>query len=154
METMAKAEKPTSSPPGSAAQSAARPPAQADARPQGGRILLASNDPQLIAAAEPVLRAAGYQLTVVASGPEVLVHIDDRRADLYLLDYALPTMNGLRVARHLRQGYNVARERIIVLYPAQLPASYQAEIQASEVLITPFTGVELLLCVMRHLEQC
>jgi two-component system, sensor histidine kinase len=154
MDTMAKADKPMNSAPAGAAQSDARPPAPSHARPQGGRILLASSDPQLIAAAEPVLAAAGYQVTVVASGPEVLLHIDDRGADIYLLDHALPTMNGLRVARHLRQGYNVSRERIIVLYPAQLPASYQAEIQASEVLITPFTGVELLLCVMRHLEQC
>ena len=153
MDTMAKAEKPTSSAPGSA-QNAPRPPAQAAARPQGGRLLLASNDPDLITAAEPVLRAAGYDLTVVGNGPEVLLHIEDRAPDLYLLDHALPAMNGLRVARHLRQGYNVPRERIIVLYPAQLPASYQAEIQASEVLITPFTGVELLLSVMRHLEQC
>ena len=81
----------------------------------------------------------------------MLHYTGESGVDLYLLDYDLPLMPGLRVARHLRQSYAVARERIILLYPATLPPSYPAEVQADALLITPFTGVELLLVVMRHL---
>ena len=116
-------------------------------------ILLASADPEVVEAAQPVLIAAGYRLLLVATGADVLQYTGDAGVDLYLLDYNLPEMAGLRVARHLRQSYRIPRERIILLYPATLPPSYQAEIQANEVLITPFTGVELILTVMRHLAR-
>lgn len=116
-------------------------------------ILVASNNPVVIAESEPVLRAAGYAVSLVSTGPDVLHYTGDAAPDLYLLDNDLPQMNGLRVARHLRQSYEVPRERIILIYPADQPPSYQAEIQAQDLLISPFTGVELILSVMRHLQQ-
>lgn len=113
--------------------------------------MIASADPEIHATATPPLSACGYDVFAVGSGPEVLLHTEEHAPDLYMLDHNLPEMDGLRVARHLRQSYGVPREHIVILYPAALPPSYQAEIQASEILITPFTGVELILCVMRHL---
>ncbi len=99
----------------------------------------------------PVLQAAGYRVLMVDNGPDVLHYVDDQAVDLYLIDPALPGMSGLRIARHLRASYGIARERIVVLNPAAAPFDYSLEIQAQDILITPFTGVELLLCVMRHL---
>ena len=119
----------------------------------GARILLASSDSATVAAAQPVLAAAGYEVVVVDRGPDVLHYTGEQRVDLYLLDHDLPLMPGLRVARHLRQSYGVARDRLVLIYPAGLLPNYQAEIQATEVLAAPFTGVELILCVMRHLGQ-
>ncbi len=119
--------------------------------PTGARIVLASADPQVVAAAAPVLQAAGYRVLVVGSGPDVLHYVDDQAVDLYLIDPALPGMSGLRIARHLRASYGIARARIVVFYPAAAPLDYPIEIQTQDILITPFTGVELLLCVMRHL---
>ena len=116
-------------------------------------ILLASGDTQVVDAAQPVLEASGYRVILVDNGADVLQYTGDAGVDLYLLDYNLAEMAGLRVARHLRQSYRIPRDRIILLYPANLPPSYQAEIQANDVLITPFTGVELILTVMRHLGQ-
>ncbi len=119
----------------------------------GVSILLASADPQVVAAATPVLQAAGYRLQVVGTGPEVLHYVDDQAVDLYLIDPDLPGISGLRVARHLRAGYGIPRAHIIVLYPAVAPLDYPVEFQAQDILITPFTGVELILCVMRHLTE-
>ncbi|HMA34771.1 MAG TPA: response regulator [Chloroflexia bacterium] len=120
--------------------------------PSGERILIATGDPQVIAAASPLLTATGYELVVLDNGPDVLLYADEHAADLYLLDHNLAQLDGLRVARHLHQSYNVPRERVIILYPADVAPSYQAEIQAGEILVCPFTGVELILCVMRHLH--
>jgi two-component system, OmpR family, copper resistance phosphate regulon response regulator CusR len=114
-------------------------------------ILVASGDPQVIAAAEPVLRASGYNVEIVTSGPDVLHFTDEHALDLYLIDADLPVMDGLRVARHLRQSYGIPRERIILLVDANSPTSYPADLQANDILICPFTGVELILTVMRHL---
>ncbi len=128
--------------------SAASPPVT---DPAGARILLASADPLVVAAATPVLQAAGYRLLVVSTGPDVLHYVDDQAVDLYLIDPTLPGISGLRIARHLRASYGIVRERIVVLNPAAAPFDYSLEIQPQDILITPFTGVELLLCVMRHL---
>jgi CheY-like chemotaxis protein len=130
----------------------AGPPAATAPAGPTARILVASGDPQVIAAAEPVLRASGYTVEVATSGPDVLHFTDDNTLDLYLIDADLPVMDGLRVARHLRQSYGIPRERIILLVAASAPATYSAELQANDVLICPFTGVELILAVMRHLS--
>jgi len=57
-------------------------------------------------------------------------------------------MSGLRIARHPRASYGIAHD---LFYPAFAPLDYPIEIQTEDILITPFTGVELLLWVMRHL---
>ncbi len=114
-------------------------------------ILLATADAAIIATAQPILEASGHTCILVDSGPAVLHYTGAHACDLYLLAYDLPQMPGLRVARHLQQSYHVARDHIILLYPAALPPTYDAEIQAATLLPTPFTGVELLLAVMRRL---
>ncbi len=114
-------------------------------------ILLASANPQVIAAAQPVLAAAGYGVLLVNNGPDALHYTGDSQVDLYILDYALPMIDGLRLAGHLCRSYEIPRERILLLYPADLPSGALADTLAPAVLITPFTGVELILSVMRHL---
>lgn len=115
-------------------------------------ILIADPDPKSAAFAQEMLAAAGYTVTVANSGPEALHYTDTAPPDLYVLDCDLPEIDGVRVARHLHRNYQVPVERILLLDAAPGPPHVHPRLKAL-VLRKPFTGVELLLAVMRQLEH-
>lgn len=116
------------------------------------RVLIADADPESAALAEATLTAAGYEVTVATSGAEALHFTDADAPDLYVLDRHLPELDGLRVARYLHRSYQVPISRIVVLDSSAAASHYHPQVKAL-VLRKPFTGVELLLTVMRQLEQ-
>jgi two-component system KDP operon response regulator KdpE len=116
------------------------------------RILIADPDPESAAFAQEMLAAAGYEVTVAGTGSEALHYTDTDRPDLYVLDRDLPEIDGVRVARHLHRSYRVPVERILLLDSAARASHVHPQVKAL-VLRKPFTGVELLLAVMRQLEQ-
>ena len=116
------------------------------------RVLVATANDQIAAAAKATLQAAGYVVFDVLDGPAVLLHAASIGADLYILDRDLPQIDGARVARHLRTGYAVSKNCILLLQPHLDLVDYASEVQATDVLPWPFTGVELLLRVTRRLD--
>src|SRR5262245_23294643 len=115
-------------------------------------ILIADPDPESAAFAQEMLAAAGYEVTVAGTGPEALHYTDNDSPDLYVLDRNLPEIDGVRVARHLHRSYHVPIGRILLLDSAARAPHIHPQVKAW-VLRKPFTGVELLLAVMRQLEQ-
>jgi DNA-binding response OmpR family regulator len=124
-------------------------PASAEGAP---RVLIAGADPTSAAQARATLTAAGYDVTVATSGAEALHFTDADAPDLYVLDRNLPGLDGLRVAAYLHRSYQVPVARIVML-DSSARASYVHPQVKALVLRKPFTGVELLLTVMRQLEQ-
>jgi CheY-like chemotaxis protein len=116
------------------------------------RVLIADANPQAAARAAQMLSAAGYEVAVATSGPEALHYTDNDAQDLYLLDRDLPELDGLRVARYLHRSYQVPLSRIVLLDVAAPGAYVHPQVKAL-VLRKPRTGVELLLAVMRQLEE-
>jgi DNA-binding response OmpR family regulator len=71
------------------------------------RILIVDDDPQIRAAIEFTLEAAGYQTETAASGEDALVKFGMGDGwDLVLLDQRMAGLQGLEVLRRLR-GMNV-----------------------------------------------
>jgi two-component system response regulator RegX3 len=116
------------------------------------RVLIADADPESAARAQAMLTAAGYDVAVATSGPEALHFTDADAPDLYLLDRDLPELDGLRVARYLHRSYQIPVSRIVVLDSSAPNTYFHPEVKAL-IMRKPFTGVELLLTVMRQLEQ-
>ena len=67
----------------------------------GMRVILASGDADRLRALTPALGKEGLTVTPVADGREVLAW--PQRSDAYILDAALPPMEGARLCRALRQ---------------------------------------------------
>jgi CheY-like chemotaxis protein len=116
------------------------------------RVLIADADPESAALAQEMLTAAGYDVTVATSGPEALHFTDADAPDLYVLDRDLPELDGLRVARYLHRSYQIPVHRIVVLDSSAPNTYFHPQVKAL-IMRKPFTGVELLLTVMRQLEQ-
>lgn len=66
------------------------------------RILLVEDDPSIRELTERGLRAAGFDVTIAASGDEGLQRYRAERPDLVLLDVMLPGLDGLEVCREIR----------------------------------------------------
>ena len=67
-----------------------------------GHILLVDDEPGIVAALRPALRAAGHTVTVASDGNAALGCLLAGDADVVLLDLGLPDMDGKDVIRSMR----------------------------------------------------
>jgi CheY-like chemotaxis protein len=65
-------------------------------------VLLVEDDPLFRKALSTVLASLGVQLVAVESGEAALATAGTRSIDMVLMDYHLPGMNGVELARSLR----------------------------------------------------
>jgi DNA-binding response OmpR family regulator len=66
-------------------------------------ILIAEDDPRIVAFLEKGLRAQGFTITVACNGLEVLALVQVGQFDLLILDLGLPQKDGLEVLEDLRK---------------------------------------------------
>ena len=67
------------------------------------RILIVDDEPNIIGAVAPLLRARGYDVLSAMSGRAALEAIDRDEPDLIVLDLSLPDIDGVEVCRRVRQ---------------------------------------------------
>jgi two-component system response regulator MprA len=70
------------------------------------KILVADDDPALREALRRALRLEGYDVDLATDGGEALASLDAGAPDLVVLDVAMPSVDGLEVARRVRAGGN------------------------------------------------
>lgn len=66
------------------------------------RVLVVDDEPGIRHVLTGYLRAAGFEVTDVATGGEALVQVRRRAPDLVLLDVMLPDLDGIEVLRRIR----------------------------------------------------
>jgi two-component system alkaline phosphatase synthesis response regulator PhoP len=126
------------------------------------RVLVADDEPNIVAALEFVLRRAGYDVTAAAnalefllrrSGYQVAIARDGVEAlalapssDLVLLDVMMPLRSGYEVCRELRRQPEGGRVRIIMLSAKGGQADIERGLEAgADAYVTkPFGNRELL----------
>lgn len=82
-------------------------------------ILIIDDDPWTREALVAILRRAGYQITPLEAFDETLEAGDcSQRYQLAILDYHLPVLNGLEVAKRLKQQQPDCR---IIMISSELP---------------------------------
>lgn len=108
-----------------------------------GRLLVVDDDPQIQRMLQSQLGARGYEVRVVANGPDALLAVADDDPQLVLLDISMPGMDGLEVCRQLREWSAVP---IILLTAADTPQSKinALDLGADDYLTKPFHMGELL----------
>ena len=91
-------------------------------------LLLVEDEPINQQVAKGLLEFDGHEVTVVASGQAALAAVEHRRFDAVLLDMRLPDLDGLEVARRLRQHKRLgdAAPPIIALTANVMPKEVEA----------------------------
>jgi CheY-like chemotaxis protein/HPt (histidine-containing phosphotransfer) domain-containing protein/anti-sigma regulatory factor (Ser/Thr protein kinase) len=120
-------------------------------------LLLVEDEPINQQVAKGLLEFDGHEVTVVASGQAALAAVEHRRFDAVLLDMRLPDLDGLEVARRLRQYKSLgdAAPPIIALtanvMPKEVEAYYAAGVRA--VVEKPIDPAKLSQAVGGHVTR-
>ncbi|RQW43576.1 response regulator transcription factor [Novosphingobium sp. LASN5T] len=72
-----------------------------------GHVLLVDDEPALVSVLQPVLKAAGYTVTVAPDGNAAISGVVAHDPDVVLLDLGLPDMDGKEVIRIIRESSTV-----------------------------------------------
>ncbi|MGN6373030.1 MAG: response regulator transcription factor [Solirubrobacteraceae bacterium] len=107
------------------------------------RVLVVEDDEDIAQALQRSLRMEGYEVRSAADGKSALEHGRTFAPDLVILDLGLPEMDGVEVARHLRESDDVP----ILMLTARDAVESRVEgldAGADDDLVKPFERQELL----------
>jgi two-component system OmpR family response regulator len=107
------------------------------------RILVVDDEPSILAAVAPLLRARGYEVFTATSGQTGIDAVDRHAPDLVILDLGLPDIDGIEVCRRLREGRSTP---IVILSARGAEAQKVAALDAGadDYVTKPFGPEELL----------
>jgi DNA-binding response OmpR family regulator len=107
------------------------------------RVLVVEDDDDIAQALQRSLRMEGYEVRTAADGAQALEHGHSFAPDLVILDLGLPKVDGIEVARKLREGDDVP----ILILTARDGLDSRVEgldAGADDYLVKPFERQELL----------
>jgi len=116
--------------------------------PNGRHILLVDNDRDIAGTLALLLRARGYEVTVLEDGSEAVEQADPARHDLILMDNEMKDLNGCQACRVLKA--KLATAKIPVLIATAGALSLQQLDAADGFLVKPFR-MELLFSILDHM---
>jgi DNA-binding response OmpR family regulator len=107
----------------------------------GEHILLVDDEHDIRRPLARLLAESGYSVETAASGADALASVARRRPDLLLLDYAMPGMTGLDIAKTVREKH----PRQAILFMSGFVDTTELEIQmpSARLLRKPFHNEEL-----------
>jgi DNA-binding response OmpR family regulator len=79
------------------------------------RVLIADDEPNIVASLEFLMEQAGYEVKVAANGQEALELAASFRPDLVLLDVMMPGRNGYEVCQSLKSDPATRAVKVIML---------------------------------------
>jgi two-component system KDP operon response regulator KdpE len=116
------------------------------------RILIVDDEPSILATMAPLLRGRGYDVSTATSGHAALEAVDRQPPQLVILDLGLPDLDGIEVARRLREGRGIP---ILVLSARGAEQDKVAALDAGadDYVTKPFGSEELLARVRAALRR-
>jgi CheY-like chemotaxis protein len=120
------------------------------------RILVADDEPAMLAAVHVVLEAAGFEVSEAPDGLAALRLCRTQSVDLVLCDVFMPNQDGLETISALRQ-QNPSLKIVAMsgggsVWTSGVLATAQ-QLGASAVLHKPFTGKQLLAVIRQALKS-
>ncbi len=106
-------------------------------------ILVVEDEEQLAALIRDHLVAAGYSVATVGDGAQALQALEARPADLVILDWMLPGLDGLEVCRRIR-ARSITPILMLTARAEEVDRVLGLEVGADDYLTKPFSMRELL----------
>ena len=81
----------------------------------GKRVLIADDEPNIVASLEFLMEQAGFEVKLAANGQEALELVASFRPDLVLLDVMMPVKNGYEVCQSLKSDPATRTVKVVML---------------------------------------
>ena len=116
------------------------------------RVLVVDDDPEILSVVRRGLAYEGYTIDTTTNGAEALAKAREMEPDLVILDIMMPGIDGIEVAKRLREGGDVP---ILMLTAKGTVADKVAGLEsgADDYLVKPFAFDELLARVKALLRR-
>jgi DNA-binding response OmpR family regulator len=110
------------------------------------KILIADDEPSIVAAVEFLLQRSGYEVHVARDGDEALKLVEATLPDLVLLDVMMPVKSGYDVCKRIRERSDWRHIKIIMLSAKGRDAEVSKGLSVgADVYVTkPFSTRELM----------
>jgi len=79
------------------------------------KVLIAEDEPSIVAAVEFLLQRNGYEVLIARNGDEALRLAEERKPDLVLLDVMMPKKSGYEVCTRIRENPDLRHVKIVML---------------------------------------
>ncbi len=119
------------------------------------RVLVVEDDPPIQELMRFSLEKGGHRVTLAASAEEALAALKAALPDVVLIDWMLPKMSGLALARQLREASRTAQLPLIMVTARGEEADRVAGLEggADDYLVKPFSPRELLARIQAVLRR-
>jgi DNA-binding response OmpR family regulator len=119
------------------------------------KILIADDEPNIVAAVEFLLRRNGYEVHVARDGEEALKLVEACHPDLVLLDVMMPQKSGYEVCLRMRERSDWRHIKIIMLSAKgrDMEVNKGLSMGADVYVTKPFSTRELMGKIRELLEQ-
>src|SRR6266511_3364444 len=119
------------------------------------KILIADDEPNIVAAVEFLLQRDGYEVHVARNGEDALKVVEDCHPDLVLLDVMMPVRSGYDVCKRIRERADWRDIKIIMLSAKGRDAEVNKGLSTgADVYVTkPFSTRELMDKIKGLLDQ-
>jgi DNA-binding response OmpR family regulator len=109
-------------------------------------VLIADDDPDILALVTFKVRQAGYTLVTATDGAAALAAARETTPDLVVLDVSMPRMSGLEVCRELRADPATTKVPVLLLTARAQEADIEAgfDVGADDYVVKPFSPKELV----------
>ncbi|MER3404170.1 MAG: hypothetical protein C4345_11365 [Chloroflexota bacterium] len=117
------------------------------------RVLIVDNDPDYLDRLSDLFRGAGYQVTIMRRGRQVVDHVKKDKPTVIVMDVALPDKDGVQVIKELKDDWDAKKVPVVVVsdYTSRINASIREKIEG--VLPKPFSSDELLYEVQKAVKK-
>ncbi len=116
------------------------------------KVLVVDDEAKLVKLVCAYLEQAGYRVAAAYDGPQALIQFERESPDLIVLDLMLPGIDGLEVAKRVRQRSNVP----IIMLTARTEETDRVvglELGADDYVVKPFSPRELVARVRAVLRR-
>ena len=119
---------------------------------EGKRILLVDDDETILVPFQPILQDEGYQVDTASNGREALEKAREMEYQMVISDIKLPDIQGIEVAKKIRELNRNTRLIIITGFPNLADSLETIDLGIDEILIKPIKPDELLRAVKESLQ--
>ena len=116
-------------------------------------ILVVDDEPTIVRMCVTVLKSKGHTVHGFTRAEEALTHLQDQTADLLVVDYKMPELNGLEFIKRAWEMRPGVRVVMITAHGTREVMTQANESGVQSIVLKPFTPAELAEGVARAVGQ-